>query len=185
MSMLRFDPFSSELRANPYPAYAELRRHAPVYHVESSGIFMVSRYADVLFVLRHPELFSSSAMIGMLAGALGGAAPAAGSWRERSRRTSSPSKADGVLRLAPASQPPCGGALAGLTPTLDSPLCRRIRETKRPLDGASATRLRSRPLANTGYGIEGSAMASNPCQELLRPPAPAVPAVPSEKCLGG
>jgi cytochrome P450 len=78
MSELRFDPFRSELRANPYPAYAELRRHAPVYRVESSGIYTVTRYADVLFVLRHPELFSSSAMIGMLAGAAGGVAPTAG-----------------------------------------------------------------------------------------------------------
>ena len=78
MSTLRFDPFSSELRANPYPAYAELRRHAPVYRVESSGIYTVSRYADVLFVLRHPELFSSSAMVSVLAGAIGGAAPTAG-----------------------------------------------------------------------------------------------------------
>src|SRR4029453_11054767 len=78
MSPLEFDPFRSDLRANPYPAYAELRRHAPVHHIESANLYAVSRYADVHFVLRHPELFSSSAMIGMLAGAVGGLAPVAG-----------------------------------------------------------------------------------------------------------
>ncbi len=78
MSTLRFDPFRSEQRANPYPAYAELRRHAPVYRVENSGIHAVSRYADVLHVLRHPELFSSSAMTSVLAGAVAGAPPIAG-----------------------------------------------------------------------------------------------------------
>ena len=61
------------------------------------------------------------------------------------------------------------GALAGLTPTpyqsgeshrrvgAESPLCRRVRLASRPLDGASATRLRSRLLANTGCGDRPSA----------------------------
>lgn len=62
MTTVRFDPFTEEHRADPYPAYAELRRHEPVHRVEKSGAWAVSRYADVSFVLRHPELFSSSAM---------------------------------------------------------------------------------------------------------------------------
>ncbi len=66
MTEIRFDPFSVEQRADPYPAYAELRRHAPVFHVEKSRAWVVSRYADVAFVLRHPELFSSTAMQKMM-----------------------------------------------------------------------------------------------------------------------
>jgi cytochrome P450 len=67
MTTVAFDPFNSAQRENPYPAYAQLRRHAPVYRVESSGVWVVSRYADVLFALRRPELFSSRAMMNMLA----------------------------------------------------------------------------------------------------------------------
>jgi cytochrome P450 len=78
VSAFRFDPVKSEQRANPYPAYAELRRHAPVYRIESSGIYAVSRYADVLHVLRRTELFSSSAMIAVLGGAAAGVAPVTG-----------------------------------------------------------------------------------------------------------
>jgi cytochrome P450 len=62
LSAIRFDPFSEQQRNDPYPAYAELRRDAPVFRVERNGAFAVARYADVSFVLRHPELFSSSAM---------------------------------------------------------------------------------------------------------------------------
>jgi cytochrome P450 len=59
---IQYTPFSEEVRANPYPFYADLRRHAPVYFVEQVGAWAVSRYEDVRFVLTHPELFSSDAM---------------------------------------------------------------------------------------------------------------------------
>ena len=72
MTPVAFDPFSEELRANPYPRYAELRRRAPVHFAESAGCYVVSRYADVLFVLRHPELFSSSAMHTLMMSGFGG-----------------------------------------------------------------------------------------------------------------
>ncbi|WP_437572390.1 cytochrome P450 [Sorangium sp. So ce542] len=55
----RMDVLSPAFRANPYPWYAELRRAAPVCQVEPGGMWAVSRYEDVLFVLRNPELFSS------------------------------------------------------------------------------------------------------------------------------
>jgi cytochrome P450 len=57
-----YTPFSEEVRTNPYPFYADLRRHAPVYLVEGVGAWAVARYEDVRFVLSHPELFSSDAM---------------------------------------------------------------------------------------------------------------------------
>jgi cytochrome P450 len=63
LNEIRFDPFSEEHRNHPYPAYAELRRSAPVVRVEKNGAYAVARYADVAHVLRHPELFSSGAMM--------------------------------------------------------------------------------------------------------------------------
>ena len=47
-----------DVRANPYPVYAELRR-GPVRRVEPGDLWAVSRYDDVQFVLKNPESFSS------------------------------------------------------------------------------------------------------------------------------
>jgi cytochrome P450 len=44
---------------NPYPLYAELRRDRPVCRIEPGGLVAISRYKDVEYVLKHPELFSS------------------------------------------------------------------------------------------------------------------------------
>ncbi|WAS95395.1 cytochrome P450 [Nannocystis punicea] len=52
--------FSPALMDDPYPLYARLRDQAPVFKLDPPGLWVVSRYEDVLFVLRHPELFSSS-----------------------------------------------------------------------------------------------------------------------------
>lgn len=54
----RVNVLSPEFRQNPYPHYAELRRTWPVCQVEPGGMWAVSRYEDVLFVLKHPEIFS-------------------------------------------------------------------------------------------------------------------------------
>ncbi|WP_437950030.1 cytochrome P450 [Sorangium sp. So ce296] len=48
-----------EVIENPHPHYAELREGAPVCQVEPNGFWAVSRYDDVVYVLKHPELFSS------------------------------------------------------------------------------------------------------------------------------
>ncbi|HEY8154218.1 MAG TPA: cytochrome P450 [Myxococcota bacterium] len=72
MTGISFDPMRAEMRANPYPAYAELRRHSPVHRIASSGVYVLSRYADVLFTLRRPDLFSSSAMKAMMMGGFTG-----------------------------------------------------------------------------------------------------------------
>ncbi|HXK26523.1 MAG TPA: cytochrome P450 [Myxococcota bacterium] len=77
MTAISFDLFHEAQRQDPYPAYAELRRHSPVTQLVN-GSFALARYADVSHVLRHPELFSSTAMLsatsGGLASALGNAA---------------------------------------------------------------------------------------------------------------
>lgn len=68
---MSYDPFSIETRANPYPQYAELRRIAPVHRLEGSGFYLVSRYEDVIFVLKNPEIFSSGAMQRMIMAGMG------------------------------------------------------------------------------------------------------------------
>jgi cytochrome P450 len=54
-----YNPLLPQVKADPYPYYADLRREAPVYQVEGMGIYAISRYDDVLFALNHPEVFSS------------------------------------------------------------------------------------------------------------------------------
>ncbi|WP_439031029.1 cytochrome P450 [Gordonia terrae] len=49
----------SELAADPYSAYARLRAEEPVAWVPSVNRYLVTRFEDVMFVERHPELFSS------------------------------------------------------------------------------------------------------------------------------
>jgi cytochrome P450 len=61
-----YDPCRPEWRANPYPHFRELRDEAPVYWAPETGAFCVSRYDDVMYVLRSPELFSSRAMFTFL-----------------------------------------------------------------------------------------------------------------------
>ncbi|QRK05673.1 cytochrome P450 [Archangium violaceum] len=50
-----------EARANPYPLYAEFRRRA-VCQVEPGGMWAVSRYDDVVTVLKDPRRFSSAGL---------------------------------------------------------------------------------------------------------------------------
>jgi len=48
-----------EVRANPYLTYAQMRLHHPVTQVEPGGMWAVSRYDDVVSLLKNPQLFSS------------------------------------------------------------------------------------------------------------------------------
>lgn len=57
----RLNLMAPEVHADPYPFYAELRAKAPVCQIDPGGIWAVSRYADVIQVLRDPETFSSQA----------------------------------------------------------------------------------------------------------------------------
>lgn len=62
-----FNPFDPAVVRDPYPHYARLRREAPLCRT-SLGFAAVSRYADVLEILRDPETFSSSAMADLING---------------------------------------------------------------------------------------------------------------------
>ncbi|AUX24385.1 cytochrome P450 [Sorangium cellulosum] len=55
-----FNVFTPEVIENPYPQYAELRESAPICRIEPYDAWGVARYDDVVHVLKHPELFSSS-----------------------------------------------------------------------------------------------------------------------------
>jgi cytochrome P450 len=52
-----FDP---EVQQCPYPAYKTLRDEAPVYKIEGTDMFAVTRYDDVREVLMDPKRFPSS-----------------------------------------------------------------------------------------------------------------------------
>jgi cytochrome P450 len=58
----RVNLLAPEVLANPYPVFAELRRDAPICQVEPGGLWAVSRYADVMSVLKNPQLFSSEGL---------------------------------------------------------------------------------------------------------------------------
>lgn len=59
---IEYDPFSPESQRDPFPIYERLRREAPVYWAEPSQMWAVSRYDDVLAVLKDTERFSADAV---------------------------------------------------------------------------------------------------------------------------
>ncbi|MDI3283140.1 cytochrome P450 [Polyangium sp. 15x6] len=60
--MARLNLLDPQVRANPYPYYAELRRAAPVSVVDPGEVWAVSRYDDVVSVLKNPSVFSSQGL---------------------------------------------------------------------------------------------------------------------------
>ena len=63
---VEYEPLGAKWRADPYPVYRELRDRDPVHWAPESACYCVSRYDDVLFVLKNPKLFSSRAMFTVL-----------------------------------------------------------------------------------------------------------------------
>ena len=63
-----YDPFASDIVANPYPVYEWLRNDAPVYFAPATKTFVLSRFDDVTWALGDTDLFSSDAMRGVLMG---------------------------------------------------------------------------------------------------------------------
>lgn len=59
MTELVFDPLDPVQRADPYPTYALLRRERPVFYAPQYDLWVVTRYEDVLRVLKEDETFSS------------------------------------------------------------------------------------------------------------------------------
>jgi cytochrome P450 len=67
---MEYNPLLPEVQLNPFPYYAALRREMPVTWLEALQCWTVSRYADVDFALRNPQLFSSAKWIGQSLGEL-------------------------------------------------------------------------------------------------------------------
>jgi cytochrome P450 len=67
----RFDPFGPEVIEDPYPFYASLRAHAPVYPIAGTGVFLVSTWKLVEEALTRHEDFSAN-LTGMLVAGAGG-----------------------------------------------------------------------------------------------------------------
>jgi cytochrome P450 len=63
---VEYDPFSPAWRDDPYPKYRELRDQAPVHFSPEARVWCVSRYDDVMTVLRSHDAFSSRAMMTQL-----------------------------------------------------------------------------------------------------------------------
>jgi cytochrome P450 len=51
--------FGIALSGNPYPIFEQLRKNMPVTKLGEGGFWAVSRYEDVVRVLRDPDTFSS------------------------------------------------------------------------------------------------------------------------------
>ena len=63
-SSVEFDPLAP--MDDPYPVYRRLRDEAPVHHHEARRMWSVTRFDDVMHVLKTPEVFSSRAMFTMI-----------------------------------------------------------------------------------------------------------------------
>jgi hypothetical protein len=60
ITMFRFDPFSSETDANPFPAYQRLRDEFPCFWSEEANMWVLSRFADIVSALNDWGTFSSA-----------------------------------------------------------------------------------------------------------------------------
>jgi cytochrome P450 len=55
-----WDPFDTELDVAPYEVWRALRDHAPVYRNEQYDFWALSRYDDVEWAHRQPQVLSSN-----------------------------------------------------------------------------------------------------------------------------
>ncbi len=55
-----FDPLDPDYLADPYPYYARFRREAPVFYAPKVDFWVVSRYEDILRIVKDPETFSNA-----------------------------------------------------------------------------------------------------------------------------
>lgn len=58
--MFKFDPYSPEVDANPFPAYKILRDEHPVYWCEAANMWVYSRYEDIVSALNDWQTYSSA-----------------------------------------------------------------------------------------------------------------------------
>lgn len=51
---------TKEFIANPYPTYRLLRENDPVHYSNAWGVWVLTRYDDVVAILRDPKRFSNA-----------------------------------------------------------------------------------------------------------------------------
>lgn len=59
-SDIYYDPYSTEIDADPYPVWRRMRDEAPLYYNEKYDFYAVTRFDDVCAVLGDPKTFSSA-----------------------------------------------------------------------------------------------------------------------------
>jgi cytochrome P450 family 109 len=59
LDTIAFNPLLFAVQQDPYSYYTQLRDGAPVYYIESLDAWGIFRYDDVVYTLKHPELFSA------------------------------------------------------------------------------------------------------------------------------
>jgi cytochrome P450 len=69
-SLVDWNPYSDRWRDDPYPMYRELRDRAPLHFSPESNTFTVSRYDDVVAVLKQTDVFSSKTRGGQMESAV-------------------------------------------------------------------------------------------------------------------
>ena len=60
MSDLYLDPFTPELRDDPYPLWKRMRDEAPVWHNEQYDFWVLTRFHDIEHANKDHETFSSN-----------------------------------------------------------------------------------------------------------------------------
>lgn len=58
--MLRFDPYSPQMDADPFPTYRALRNEAPCFYSEDAGMWVLTRHDDIVAALNDWRTYSSA-----------------------------------------------------------------------------------------------------------------------------
>jgi cytochrome P450 len=61
MTAVQFDPFTPESIADPFPTYKLLREHDPIHYSELLDGWVLTRYDDIVTVLKHPRFSAARA----------------------------------------------------------------------------------------------------------------------------
>ena len=145
---LDWDPYSDRWRDDPYPMYRELRDRSPVHFSPASNTWTVSRYDDVVQVLKQTDAFSSKTGGARMESAIAGLSVVEKlrlAWRFTGRMRASPwtlrrsrmlIQADGAVHLRMRDL-----VNRGFTPRQ----IRRIEPRVRELVAGCLARLRSKP----------------------------------------
>jgi cytochrome P450 len=147
--VVSYNPFDPAVMAHPYPHYARLRAEDPVHWLDSLETYVVTRYDDVVALLRQPNLFSSAKGMGDLLSVAFGSDKGAGKPRL---------SAGAVGRSLIASDPPVHTDLRRLvsrafTPRAIAELEPRIRQIAKELVGGLVDRGEGDFVAELAYPL--------------------------------